>query len=151
MISNNIKIIPLRRRQKSEKCGVFLYQSSRKCLWWPFTPLLAATCRRRLCRFFSKKTQPLMGKSGDTRPSTGHTRDKRINLEYSLSWMRRWFGFSESMTWKIQIYFYFSLLNTHLFVGFISSGLSSAKKEKYGMQRNFRLHNLNMSNSLNFT
>lgn len=28
----------------------FLYQCTRKCLLWPFTP--ASTCRRGLCRFF---------------------------------------------------------------------------------------------------
>lgn len=107
----------------AEEWGVFLYQCSRKCLRWPFTPPLAATCRRRLCRFFffSKKTQRLMGKSGDTRPSTGHTRveeRRRINLEFPLYGREAAFGFSESMMWKIrQICFQFSSLNTHQFVG----------------------------------
>lgn len=71
--------------------------------------------------FFLEKTQRLMGKSGDTRPSTGHTRveeRRRINLEFSLYGREAAFGFSESMMWKIrQIYFQFSSLNTHQFVG----------------------------------
>lgn len=58
-----------------------------------------------------------MGKSGDARPSTGHTRveeRRRINLEFSIYWMRGCIGFFRISE---QIHFQFSSLKTHQFVG----------------------------------